>query len=87
MVNTVVLFDVPRRPARQRLEALLRTHGFVWLFPYARWSTRPLSRHQQLLRQVGGRLTGESYRIVFLEITARSRKEARWLTAVPTDSR
>lgn len=85
MVNTVALFDVPKRPSRQRLEALLRAHGFLWLFPNARWSSKPLVAHDRLFRQVRSRLAGETYRIVFLEITARNRREARWLTAAPTE--
>ncbi len=87
MVNTLALFDVPKRHARQRLESLLRRHQFVFLFPYARWSSKPLRAHEDLVRQVRSRLAGETYRIVFLEITARNRREARWLTAAPTDIR
>ena len=87
MVNTLALYDVPKRVTRQRLEALLRADGFVWLFPHARWSSRPLSAHDRLVRRVRSRLVGEAYRLVFLEISARNRTEARWLTAAPTERR
>jgi hypothetical protein len=86
-VNTVVLFDVPRRPARRRFEALLRAHGFVWLFPSARWSSKSLAGHDRLVRLTRSRLAGETYRVVFLEIPERSRLEARWLSAAPTEAR
>lgn len=87
MVNTLALYDVPRRANRLRLEALLRAHGFVWLFPNARWSSRPLATHGSLVRRVRSRLAGDTYRLVFLEIPARNRTEARWLTAAPTERR
>lgn len=86
-MNTLIMFDVPKRRARERLEALLRMHGFVWLFPHARWSSKPLLAHERLVRRVTSRLAAETYRIVLLEITARSRKEARWLTAAPREPR
>jgi CRISPR/Cas system-associated endoribonuclease Cas2 len=81
MVNTLVLYDVPRRASRQRLEALLRAHGFTWLFPYARWSSARLSQHDGLIQGVRSRLKGEAYTLVFIEMTANSRRRARWLTA------
>lgn len=87
MVNTLALYDVPKRVTRQRLEALLRARGFVWLFPYARWSSRPLAAHDRLVRRVRARLAGETYRIVFLELSARHRKEARWLIVAPMENR
>lgn len=83
MVNTLALYDVPKRVTRQRLEGVLRAHGFVWLFPNVRWSSQPLAVHEHILRQVKSRLAGETYRLVFLEISARNRMEARWLTAAP----
>ncbi len=87
MVNTVVLYDVPHRVARQRVEALLRAHAFVWLFPHARWSSRPIASHDHLARSIRSRLAGETYRLVFLEIPARNREEARWLTGALRDRR
>jgi len=87
MVNTLVLYDVPRRAARQRLESLLRAPGFVWLFPSARWSSRTLSGHDRLVRRVRARLAGETYRVVFIEVATRHRMEARWLTAAPPERR
>lgn len=87
MVNTLALYDVPRRAARQRLESLLRAHGFVWLFTYARWSSGTLAGHDRLVRRVRSRLVGETYRVVFIEIAARNRTEARWLTAAPAEHR
>lgn len=87
MVNTLVIFDVPHRVARQRLDALLRAHGFIWLFPYARWSSRPLAAHDGLLRRVRSRLRGEAFRMVFIETDADNRTSARWLTADGTERR
>jgi len=87
MVNTLALYDVPKRATRVRLETVLRAHGFVWLFPHARWSSRPLTEHTRLVRHVRSRLSGETYRIVFLEIPARNRLEARWLTVARTERR
>ncbi len=81
MVNTLVLYDVPRRVSRERLEALLRAHGFVWLFPYARWSSTRLSQHDGLIQGVRSRLKGEPYRVVFIQLMADSRRCALWLTA------
>lgn len=86
-MNTLALYDVPRRAARLRFESLLRAHGFVWLFPNVRWSSQPIDEHSRLLRHVRGRLRGETYRVVFMEIQARHRMEARWLTAAPTERR
>lgn len=85
MVNTLVLYDTPRKTTRRRLEVLLRAHGFVWLFPHARWSARPLTAHHGLARRVRSRMAGESYRLVLLEIPARSRLAARWLSAAPSE--
>ncbi len=87
MVNTLVMYDVPKRTARQRLDALLRAGGFVWLFPHARWSSKPMAAHAALTRRVRSRLAGETYRVVFLEIDAVHRGEAKWLTAAPTEPR
>jgi len=87
MVNTLVLYDAPQRAVRQRLEALLRANGFVWLFPYARWSSRPLATHGQLVRRVRSRLAGDTYRLVFIEVSAQHRREARWLTRAQADGR
>lgn len=81
MVNTLVLYDVPRRASRQRLEALLRARGFVWRFPYARWSSARLSQHDGLIQGVRSRLKGEAYRVVFIEMMANSRRRAVWMTA------
>lgn len=86
-MNTLAIYDVPKRAPRMRLETLLRAHGFVWLFPHARWSSKPFDIHDRLVRQVRSRLSGETYRIVLLEIPARTRMEARWLTAAPTERR
>jgi len=83
MVNTLVLYDAPHRTTRQRLESLLRAHGFTWLFPYARWSSRPLREHHGLARSVRSRLKDDAYRVVFIEITSDRRKGALWLT--PTE--
>lgn len=85
MVNTLALYDVPHRAVRQRLEALLRAHGFVWLFPHARWSSRPLATHGHLVRRVRSRLAGDTYRLVLIEVSAKNRKEARWLTRAQAD--
>lgn len=87
MVNTLVLYDVPKHQPRQRLEAVLRAHGFVWLFPSARWSSKPLAAHRYLLRRIRARLEGETYRIVLLQMSDANRREARWLTAAPIHDR
>lgn len=81
MVNTLVLFDVPRQSARRRLESLLRGDGFVWLCPCARWAAGSMAERQPLIRHIRSRLKGEPYVIVFVELPARSRTGARWLTA------
>lgn len=81
MVNTLVLYDVARRRGRQRLDRLLRLHGFVWLFPHTRWSRQPMNDHGTLVRAIRARLSGDAYRIVFIEITQQSRQEARWMMA------
>lgn len=81
MVNTLVLYDVARRPGRQRLDRLLQLHGFAWLFPHARWSRQPMDDHGKLIRAIRARLSGDAYRIVFIEITQQSRQEARWMMA------
>lgn len=60
-MNTLVLFDVARQSARRRLESLLRAEGFVWLFPYARWSSRSLAGRENLARRVRSRLRGEAH--------------------------
>ena len=86
-MNTLALYDVPRQVPRRRLEALLRAQGFVWLFPSARWSSKPLLAHKHLAKRIRARLAGETYRIVLLEMSGASRMEARWLTAAPTDHR
>lgn len=80
-MNTLVLYDVPHRVSRQRLETLLRAHGFVWLFPYARWSCASLSQLHGLVQRIRACLKGESYRVVFIQLMAKSRKGALWLTA------
>ena len=85
MVNTLVLYDVPQRATRDRLESLLRAHGFIWLFPHARWCSKPLAAHAGLPGRVRSRLSGRAYRILVLEIGDRHRREARWLTADPTE--
>lgn len=87
MVNTLVLYDVARRTTRQRLESLLRSHGFMWLFPYARWSSSPLVTHSKLVHGIRARLKNEAYRVVFIEVTAESRRGARWMTAGPQSRR
>ena len=84
MVNTLALYDIPHRSSRLRLESLLRAAGFMWLFPYARWSSSPLAQHERLLRRVRSRFKGEMYRMVFIEITADRRTGALWLTATRT---
>lgn len=81
MVNTLVLYDVARRRTRQRLEMVLRQHGFVWLFPDARWSASSFKRHHQLALQVRACLRNEAYRVVFIEISANRRTQAKWLTS------
>jgi hypothetical protein len=88
MVNTLVLYDVPDRKTRLRLESLLRANGFAYLFPYARWSPRAMRHHHSLGRAIRCRLRGGSYRIVFLEISDSSRTGALWLSEYPRgDSR
>ena len=84
MVNTLVLYDIARGKSRLRLEMLLRQHGFVWLFPNARWSRCPLARHHRLARQVRACLRGEAYRIVFIETSDSERTNAVWLTSTTT---
>lgn len=81
MVNTLVIYDIPRRASRQKLETLLRCHGFVWLFPHARWSSAPLAHHGLLIRRIRSRLREEPYRLVFIEMPVTHRKRARWLSA------
>lgn len=81
MVNTLVMYDIPRRASRQKLETVLRGYGFVWLFPNARWSSVPLADHGPLLRQVRYCLRGEPYRLVFIEMPANHRTRVRWLSA------
>lgn len=86
MVNTLVMYDVPDRQNRQRLESLLRGGGFAYLFPYARWSPAPMSRHCALARAIRARLHGGTYRMVFIEVNGASRTGATWVTA-HTDQR
>jgi CRISPR/Cas system-associated endoribonuclease Cas2 len=81
MVNTLVLYDVATRRSRARLEALLRQHGFMWLFPNARWSERPFARHDRLALRVRACLRTEAYRVVFIQISAKERTQALWLTS------
>lgn len=80
-MNTLVLFDIARRDSRQKLESLLRGAGFVWVFPFARWSSLPLAAHLSLITRVRARLRDQPYRIVFIEVTADHRRSARWVTA------
>lgn len=81
MVNTLVLYEIPHRRARQRFETLLRAHGFVWLFPHARWSSRALREHHALVRSARQRLKNEPYRLLFIDIDARHRAGATWIAA------
>ena len=81
MVNTLVLYDIPRRPARRRFETLLRVHGFVWLFPHARWSSRGMEAHHGLIRSARSKLRNEPYRLLFVNVSARDRAGATWIAA------
>ena len=85
MVNTIVLYDVAHRRDRARLETLLRRHGFVWLFPHARWSSTPLRDHGRLVSDIRSRLRGTAYRLVLFEVAAAQRAGSRWLTGRPEE--
>lgn len=80
MVNTLVLYDIPRIADRQRFEALLRQHHFVWLFPFARWSSGAMATHPGLLRRVRACLKDHPHRVVFVQHSAKNRASAVWLT-------
>jgi len=84
MVNTLVIYDVARKADRQRLEGLLRAHQFVWLFPFARWSSKALGRHPGLLRGVRACLRSQAHRVLFIECSDKNRARAKWLTATNT---
>jgi hypothetical protein len=79
MVNTLILYDLPHRRDRARLESLLRERGFVWLFPHARWSAKGLNEHSGLSRAIRARLRHAAYRILIVQIPSRHRIAARWL--------
>lgn len=79
MVNTLVIYDIARQRSRRRLEMLLAQHGFVWLFPNARWSRRPLAHHERLPLQLRACLREEAYRVVFIQTSDKERTRAKWL--------
>jgi len=81
MVNTLAIFDVGSSRARSRLEAVLKDEGFVWLFPTARWSSRPPSDHNRLVARLRVALRGAPYRVVLIELSSNSRATAKWLLA------
>jgi len=81
MVNTLVLYDIARQRSRHRLEMLLAQHGFVWLFPNVRWSSRPLAHHHRLTLQVRACLRQDAYRVVFIQTSDKERTKAKWLTS------
>lgn len=81
MVKTLVLFDAPHAAARQALEAVLRAHGFLWLFPNARWSASGGSASQQLIRQIRRRLANHVYRILIIELRGRAAPGVQWVTS------
>ncbi len=82
MVNTIALFDVPSKVDRRRLESLLRQHEFVWLFPFGRWSSKPLSRHRSLVRAIRRSLDNTPYRVLLIEMKESERMNGIWLTAM-----
>lgn len=81
-MKTIVLYDAPQVRTRQRIESILRAHGYTWLFLNARWSARAVSTHLMMLRSLRARLSGQSYRIAIIEVSGRTPPHVRWLAAV-----
>jgi hypothetical protein len=86
MVKYFVLFDAPLERTRRQIDAVLRNEGYMWLFENARWVRRRPDRPRgALLRRLRQRLSGQSYRILILEISGRATVDAKWLTAISKD--
>lgn len=77
-----MLFDAPHERTRRRIDAMLRAHGYLWVFANARWSPSSRATHKWLLRRLRARLRGQSYRLLFVEISGRASVDTRWLTAI-----
>jgi len=85
MVKSLILFDAPSERTRREIDAVLRMHGYVWLFGNARWSRHRSRSKPNLLRCLRSRLNGQSYRILVVDISPRATVDARWLTAISED--
>lgn len=85
-MRTIALFDAPHDRTRLRIESVLRAHGYVWLFPNARWCARS-GNHARAIRAVRARLTGHSYRLAFIVVGGRTKPDIRWLTGTVEEAR
>jgi hypothetical protein len=85
MVRTLVFYDVAGREARMRLEHLLSAAGFTHLVPGVRRSPRPLAQHRGLSAGIRRRLRGAAYRVLLVDLRARSITRSVWLSGARED--
>lgn len=74
----LAIYDVATDGARKKAERILRRMNFVFLFGNARWTGRPVNIGA-LTRRLRSTLRGENFRILIMQIPARSLEHGRWL--------
>ena len=74
----LTIYDVATHGARKKVERVLRQMNFVFLFGNARWTSRPVDV-AALTRRLRSTLRGQAFRILIIQVPARSAAHARWL--------